>query len=126
MAEEHVPEWRYVGPSKVHDATIVSVQEDGDRVIVDLRSFIDRDFCITFRGVKEKRIIRPEGMLLYSLSALKRGDLTLYCLTNWYDESEEDYDGKGFEVLAEGFEASGDLRDDWEEWHLARKRPQSG
>ncbi len=115
MTEENIPEWRYVGPSSVHDATIVSVQEDGDSVIVNLHSIIDRQFCITFRGVKEKRMNCPEGMLLYSLSALEQGDLTLYYLTNWHDESEKDYDGKRFEVLAESFEASGDLRDDWEE-----------
>ncbi|MBW7864963.1 MAG: hypothetical protein H3C30_11205 [Candidatus Hydrogenedentes bacterium] len=115
MKEEHVPKWRYVGPSTVHDASIVSVQEDGCRLIVNLSSSNDRDFCITFRGVKEKNLIRPEGMLLYSLSALEQGDLTLYCLTNWYGESENEYDGKRFEVLAEGFEASGDLREDWEE-----------
>jgi len=107
---EQMPSWRYVGPSEIHDATVLSVVEEQDAVTVRLCSINNTEFAITFHGVREKRFTHPVGMELYSLSALDQGNLTLYKLVNWCDESEEEYDGSFFEVVAQGFEINGSKR----------------
>jgi hypothetical protein len=56
------PKWKYAGPREIHDATIVSVEEVDDRMIVHLKNLYDKRFTI----VSTNRITCETGSFLVS------------------------------------------------------------
>jgi hypothetical protein len=89
----------YIGPPDIHDATIVSLDQSGDCLVVRIRSYEGREFGLRFRGVTGVKSENPEGMMLFALSQC--GDHTpyLFSFSNWDEE-----DAAFLEVTAEGFE----------------------
>ena len=80
---------RHVGPPDFHDGIIERVERSVDRVQVTVRGESGRRYSVTFAGASEVCAVRPEGMLLYALSALPSDDgVRRFRFTNWDDEDE--------------------------------------
>src|SRR5262249_19970921 len=60
----------YVGDPDVHDASIVSVSQAGQKVEVQLKSYAGRRFRITFSGARKVISENATDMIVYSLTEM--------------------------------------------------------
>jgi len=89
----------YVGPPDIHDATILSLDQTDDCLVVGLRNYEGRVFRLRFYGVTNIRSQSPEGMMLHALSQCGNDSPYQFGFSNWDEE-----DPAFLEVTAEGFE----------------------
>jgi hypothetical protein len=89
----------YVGDSDIHDAQILSIDNQGCTVDVHLRGASRRNFVVRFVGVQSVASNRPEGMMLYALVERRSAPpCRRFDFANWEDE-----DDARLEIMAEGF-----------------------
>jgi len=90
----------YVGPSNLHDATILRVESTQDTVTVFVESYERRRFALVFHGVTHQEMNTPEGMVLYALIEMHTTPPRhRYVFANWDDD-----DPARLEIVAEGFD----------------------
>src|SRR5690606_8615052 len=81
---------RYAGPFQLHDGRIVSVVRAGDSLTVTVQGLDGKPFDLVFRGVAEVKALRPEGMMIYSLTELEApAPFRRFAFTNWDEEAPE-------------------------------------
>ena len=92
---------RYVGPSDVHDATVLRVKRDVATLVVTMRSYEGLEFDLQFHGVTDVESREPEGMIVYALSQYGAAGPPphRFIFANWDEE-----DSSSLEVTAEGFD----------------------
>ncbi len=89
----------YIGIPEIHDAKVTGVQHVDDKVSVILNSYEQKSFRIEFDGVQSITSIRPEGMMVYSLSEMRApAPIRHFMFTNWDEE-----DDATLEIWAQGF-----------------------
>jgi len=86
----------YVGPRDLHDAKLVRLEHDGDRLRVHCASSDDRAITMEFTGVATVNAVRSQGTLLYGLAEFTSDSpMRRFVFANW----DEDDDAT-LEVLA--------------------------
>ena len=86
MSEEFLA---YLGPSDLHDGTILDVERRAGEARVLVRGASGREYVVRFAGVTGLEAHRPEGMLLYALVELRSaGPKRRFAFGNW-DEADD-------------------------------------
>ena len=90
----------YVGPTDIHDSTVISVVRQGDIARVGLRTLDGQSLSPAFHGVATLESQQPEGMFVYALTELTspRPPLRRFVFAN----SDED-SAANLEIVAEDF-----------------------
>jgi hypothetical protein len=89
----------YVGPAALHDATVRSVVQDGDKATIVAVSIDRQPITLEFFGVFELTYSNAVGMMLYALVEMTGVEpLHRYVFASW----DPEYVGT-LEVIAEGF-----------------------
>lgn len=79
----------YVGDPDIHDSSILRVRHEKDAVRVLLRAYSGRRFALEFIGVASMRTNRPEGMLLYAVTAETAEEpLHRFSFANWRENDD--------------------------------------
>jgi hypothetical protein len=90
----------YRGGHEVHDATVASVEHDGDVVRVVIEAVDGGRIVFQFSEVASLTQTRAEGMMLFGLSEFSAtSPLRRFVFANWDDD-----DDAQLEVVAVGFE----------------------
>lgn len=94
----------YVGEADFHDGSVLTVERQDETARIRVRGASGKVFVVDFSGVQDMRAKRPEGMLLYAVSAFAgRPPLRRFVFANWDDDNEAylEVDAESFAVRAE-------------------------
>ena len=87
----------YIDKPDVHDGFVLQVQDNGGTARILVRAYDGQLYAFEFDGVKSITSLKPEGMMLYSLSEMAAPQpFRRFVFVNWEDDSEN-----ALEVMAQ-------------------------
>ncbi|GLI08837.1 hypothetical protein YDYSG_48690 [Paenibacillus tyrfis] len=79
----------YVGDYRVHDSTIVKIQDNGQELVITLHGMEGENLTLYLRDVLTINMHEAEGMMLYAISEYKYpAPYRKFIFANWKDNDD--------------------------------------